>query len=62
MNTISEDGQPCVPWDDWEYVAWQYIQKLEQEVLKLRDQLAEVQKGYAESIEARAGGNKCPYP
>ena len=38
MNTISEDGQPCVPWDDWEYVAWQYIQKLEQEVLYLREQ------------------------
>ena len=36
------DGQSCVPWEDWEDAVWEYVQKLEQEVLKLRgENLAE---------------------
>mgnify|MGYP000867998965 FL=1 len=41
---------------------WDYIKKLEQEVIRLREQLGEVQKGYAQSIEAREGGIKWPTP
>ena len=53
-----EDYNP----DNWEDYIWDYIEKLEQEVIRLREQLLEVRKGYAQSIEAREGGIKWPTP
>lgn len=29
--------QPYVPWEEWEEVVWAYVEKLEKEVLSLRE-------------------------
>jgi hypothetical protein len=43
------EGQPYVPWEDWETTVWEYVKKLEKEVLSLRKCIEEHRSSHSAS-------------